>query len=65
MQQSTISCSSPFFYATKYSFRGFAGKDSDKIKDVASTVKDSDKIMIYKKAIKQQHPADSRMLNKY
>lgn len=28
-------------------------------------VKDSDKIMIYKKAIKQQHPADSRMLNKY
>lgn len=60
MQQSTISCSSLFFYATKYSFRGFAGKDSDKIKDIASTVKDSDKIDRYETVfyirIMKKHP---------
>lgn len=53
----------PFFYATKYGFRGFAGKDSDKIKDVASTVKDSDKIDRYETVFyikdHEKHPQKS------
>lgn len=61
MRKSTISCLMLFFYATKYGFRGFVKKDSDKIKDMVSKRKIATKWidMRLKKifwTIKKKHP---------